>query len=107
MSLYGSQACSSDMQLTSLPSSSTALGFTMTTVLLGLCPVVCGPPCCREPCPPLSALTGVTVLQTAHLTEAAPCAYISVMRQQLQTRCPTWLACRQRAGAMLSGQLTG
>ena len=40
-------------------------------------------------------LTGVMWLHTAHLTLWAPQAYMSVIVQQLQMRCPTWFACTQ------------
>ena len=38
-------------------------------------------------------LTGVTWLQTAHLTQDAPCAYMRVIWQHAQTRCPMSFAC--------------
>ena len=38
-------------------------------------------------------LTGVTWLQTAHLTQEAPCAYMRVIWQHAQTRCPMSFAC--------------
>ena len=50
-------------------------------------------------------LVGVIKLQTAHFTLCAPQAYMRVIWQQWQTRCPTWFACD--TPELRPGQLQG
>lgn len=92
--------------LTSLPASSSDGGFCTSTACCAGCAGLPPPPppgCCCPPAParPGAAppATGVTWLHTAHLTDCAPNAYISVIWHPPHTTWPTWLACKGMQGA--------
>ena len=96
--------CAEAQLLTSLPCSSMEGGFSTYTACTAL-PGAAALPAAEEPAALLlalacevggvvivCALTGVTWLQQAHLTDCAPQAYMSVTWQQPQIRWPIWLA---------------